>query len=99
MSVLIISRTESRLIEQVKSLETQYKTVKVKYLAYDFTKLGKEKVDFYGKQLPKVLSEMHQDGGIGVLVNNVGTANEHPKVIDHKMFMKGIYKGIGRVFR
>lgn len=80
MSILVVSRTETKLIEQTNLITSQYK-VPVKYLAYDFTKLGNEKNEFYNNSLPKQLREMHLDGGIGILVNNVGTANEHPKVI------------------
>jgi 17beta-estradiol 17-dehydrogenase / very-long-chain 3-oxoacyl-CoA reductase len=40
MSLLIISRTESRLKEQQKELQEKYKDIQVKYLAFDFTKSG-----------------------------------------------------------
>ena len=79
MSILIISRSENKLTEQANILVTEFKN-EVKFLNFDFTKIGKEKRDFYNNILPKELKEIHLDGGIGVLVNNVGTANEHPKV-------------------
>ena len=80
MSLLIVSRTESRLKEQSEELAAAH-GVKVKYLAYDFTELGAEKKQFYGK-LDTVCQEMDKDGGIGLLINNVGTANEIPKALE-----------------
>jgi short-subunit dehydrogenase len=70
MSVLIISRTESRLKEQAELLTATHK-VPTKYLAYDFTQLGAERKEFYAK-LDVVCQEMHTNGGIGMLINNVG---------------------------
>ena len=61
MSLLIISCTECKLIEQQKELLMRYNpSIGVKYLAFD-----------YG-----TTAEMDQDGGIGLLINNIGTANE-----------------------
>ncbi len=80
MDLLIISRTESKLIEQMKSLSEKYK-VKVNYLAYDFTKEGDEKKKFYSS-LDAKCKEMDQDGGIGILINNVGTAPYYPMYFD-----------------
>ncbi len=110
MSLLIVSRTESRLKEQAELITKTY-SVPCKYLAYDFTKLGPEKKEFYAK-LDVVNKELTKDGGIGeflsycvcrqskvsafsrlsllilvylhsgLLINNVGTANEIPKGLD-----------------
>eukprot|EP01038_Epipyxis_sp_PR26KG_P013243 gene13243-17749_t len=80
MSLLIISRTESKLVEQVEEI-LKFAKVQMKYLAYDFSKLGNEKTEFYQK-LEKLLQEMDENGGIGLLVNNIGTANTYPKNID-----------------
>lgn len=80
MSLLIVSRTESRLKEQAEQLTAAH-GVAVKYLAYDFTELGAEKKAYYAK-LDVVCQEMDKDGGIGLLINNVGTANEIPKALE-----------------
>eukprot|EP01033_Poteriospumella_lacustris_P013234 gene13234-9480_t len=79
MNVLVISRTKSRLEEQVKSISTTY-NVKADYLAYDFTLKGQERDDFY-KALDEKCAVLDKDGGIGLLINNVGAANEIPKNI------------------
>jgi 17beta-estradiol 17-dehydrogenase / very-long-chain 3-oxoacyl-CoA reductase len=82
MSVLIVSRTESKLQEQVKELLVEGgDKISVQYLTYDFTKgyVGSaERTDFYAR-LDKKLEELHNDGGVGLLVNNVGMANPAPK--------------------
>ncbi len=78
MSVMIISRSKDKLEEQCQTLKVKH-TVPVRYLAYDFTKSGPERKEFYAA-LDKQCQEMDQDGGIGLLINNVGIANEHPKL-------------------
>ena len=80
MSILLISRTESKLQDQAKEL-TAAESVGVKYLAYDFTKMGPEKTKFY-QDLDAECQRLHEDGGIGLLINNVGTANEIPKTLE-----------------
>lgn len=77
MSLLIISRSEEKLKEQQAFLASSFK-VPVRYLAYDFTKTGEERTAFYAA-LRKCCEEMDRDGGIGLLVNNVGIANDIPK--------------------
>jgi short-subunit dehydrogenase len=80
MSVLIISRSEEKLIEQENLIKSTLGG-EVKHIAFDFTKSGPDKTLFYSK-LDTILSEMHNSGGIGLLINNVGTANEHPKTLE-----------------
>lgn len=80
MPLLIISRSASKLQEQAKELQEKY-SVTVKYLAYDFGQLGDEKKQFYA-DLDKELQKMDTDGGIGLLVNNVGTANDIPMALE-----------------
>lgn len=80
-NVLIISRTESKLIEQKQELEQKYPKVKIAYLAYDFSDSGPNKKKFYA-DLDAQCKKMHADGGIGLLMNNVGTANDIPKTLD-----------------
>ncbi len=55
---MIISRTESKLIDQAEIIEKKY-NVKTKYLAFDFTKTGDEKTTFY-KKLDDQIKEMDQ---------------------------------------
>ena len=80
MAVLIISRSESKLIEQKKALLELY-GVDVRHITFDFT-LSDEKRTQYYKKLETSLAALHSDGGIGLLINNVGIANEHPKAFD-----------------
>lgn len=84
MSVFVISRTESKLQEQCSELLVEGGgKISAQYLTYDFTKgyVGStERTEFYTK-LDKKLEELHNDGGIGLLVNNVGMANPAPKLL------------------
>lgn len=76
MAVMVISRSRDKLVEQCKELEA-YK-VDTKYLAYDFTDTGPAREKFY-KDLDSELAKMDKDGGVGLLVNNVGIANQYPQ--------------------
>ena len=58
MCVMIISRTESKLIEQAKAIKEKY-NVKTRYLAFDFTKTGYDKAAFYSN-LDVHIKEMDQ---------------------------------------
>ena len=60
----------------VKELAEKF-GVKSDFLAFDFTKSGSESTDFY-RLLNEKCTEMNSDGGVGLLINNVGTANEIP---------------------
>jgi 17beta-estradiol 17-dehydrogenase / very-long-chain 3-oxoacyl-CoA reductase len=71
MSILIISRSENKLIEQKKEI------AEVRYLAYDYTDMGKARDEFYQKFNECKL--MDQNGGVGILINNVGIANQYPQ--------------------
>lgn len=68
MNVMLISRTDSKLVEVAKEITTKY-PVQVKWLAVDFS----EGFKLYEK-LEAVLAGLD----IGILVNNVGMAHEHP---------------------
>ena len=84
MSILLISRSVDKLTEQQKELIDKYgssKSIDVKYLAFDFTITGPARESFY-KSLDQVCHEIDTKGGIGLLVNNVGTANEYPKALE-----------------
>jgi short-subunit dehydrogenase len=80
LSILLISRSEQKLAEQQNSIKLSF-GVETRYIPFDFTKTGAEKASFLAK-LEEELKELHRDGGIGLLINNVGTANEHPKAFD-----------------
>lgn len=78
MSVMIISRSEDRLKEQAEELRKAYKA-EIKYIAHDFTNVGAPKEDFYRK-LEAECVVMDKNGGIGLLINNVGIANQYPQL-------------------
>lgn len=78
MNILVISRTKDKLIEQCAELEA-YK-VKTSYLAYDFTDSGPAREAFY-ESLDKELAKLDKDGGVGLLINNVGTTNQYPQTL------------------
>lgn len=78
MSLVIISRSESKLIEQRDELLKSYPDISVKYLSFDFSHTDENRANFYAL-LESECESLHSDGGIGILVNNVGTANEIPK--------------------
>lgn len=77
MNVLIISRSESKLKEQMEELKNDHKT-NIRYMAFDFTERGTKRDDFY-VALKKECEDMDKDGGIGLLINNVGIANQYPQ--------------------
>jgi 17beta-estradiol 17-dehydrogenase / very-long-chain 3-oxoacyl-CoA reductase len=80
MSVLLISRSENKLKDQQKELLNDHKGVEVRYLAYDFTDMGPARAKFY-EELGKECIKMDEDGGLGVLINNVGIANQYPELL------------------
>lgn len=82
MSVLLVSRSEDKLHTQATELYERFK-VDADYLAYDFS-VGPDSLEtqeFY-KKLDRKCEIMTEDGGIGILVNNVGIANEIPKRLE-----------------
>jgi len=71
MSILLISRTESKLQDVKKELEAKnYDGVEVSYLVCDYSKFDKTAQE----KVKKVVSELE----VGVLVNNVGTSYRYP---------------------
>jgi len=76
MSLLIISRSAHKLEDQSKELAAH--GVEVRYLSYDFTDVSATRETFYAA-LDKLLNELDKDGGVGLLINNVGTANQYPQ--------------------
>ena len=89
MSVLLVSRSEDKLKKQTADLlasrrpqQAGMETQEVKHLVYDFTNRDPAvRAAFYAK-LGIEISAMSESGGLGLLVNNVGTANEIPKALD-----------------
>ena len=71
MSVLLISRTESKLQDVKKEIEAKnYAGVEVSYLVCDYSKFDKAAQD----KVAKVVKELE----VGVLVNNVGVSYRYP---------------------
>jgi 17beta-estradiol 17-dehydrogenase / very-long-chain 3-oxoacyl-CoA reductase len=80
MSVMIISRSEGKLKEQVAELKADYSGANVKYIAYDYTDMGPKREAFY-RTLDEECAVMDKDGGIALLINNVGIANQYPQLL------------------
>jgi len=71
MSVLLISRTESKLKDVKKEIEAKnYPGVEISYLVCDYSKFDKAAQDTVGKVV--------RDLEVGVLVNNVGVSYRYP---------------------
>ena len=69
-SILLISRTESKLQDVKKELEAKNYGVEVSYLVCDYSKFDKAAQD----KVAKVVKELD----VGVLVNNVGVSYRYP---------------------
>lgn len=50
-------------------------------MVYDYCDLGPARTKFYD-DLKVVCSELDADGGLGILINNVGIANEIPRRLE-----------------
>lgn len=75
MSIVLISRTESKLQAVQKEIEEKkLDGVKVKYIACDYSTFDKKKRD----DVASVISDLD----IGVLINNVGVSYKFPKYYD-----------------
>ncbi|GMS90219.1 hypothetical protein PENTCL1PPCAC_12394, partial [Pristionchus entomophagus] len=72
-NVLLISRTQSKLDETKKEIETAAAGVEVKTFAFDFAATTRDQYEPLIKELKKY--------EIGVLVNNVGMSFEYPEVL------------------
>mmetsp|Transcript_4271 Transcript_4271/g.8886 ORF Transcript_4271/g.8886 Transcript_4271/m.8886 type:complete len:314 (-) Transcript_4271:287-1228(-) len=70
MSVLLISRTESKLQDVKKEIEEKHDGVEVDYLVCDYSKFDKAAQD----KVAKVVTGLE----VGVLVNNVGVSYRYP---------------------
>lgn len=81
VNLLVISRSVDKLESLCEELRAINRAITVRYIAYDFTKMGEEKDKFY-ESLAVACDEMDKDGGLGLLINNVGVANEIPKKLE-----------------
>jgi len=80
MNVLIISRTPAKLEKtREEVLRRAPEGVEVEVLAYDFTRMAE--ADAFYARLSEVAVALHKKGGIGMLVNNVGTNVEIPEFL------------------
>ncbi|CRK86576.1 CLUMA_CG000181, isoform A [Clunio marinus] len=73
MNIVLVSRTESKLVEVAKDIESTY-SVKTKYIIADFGN-GKEIYDDIRQQLHLL--------DVGILVNNVGRMYDFPDELDN----------------
>ncbi len=82
MSIMLISRNKTSLAEQAAELTERFK-VDTKYMVYNFgeEQFGPVKDAFYS-QLHKECTGMNADGGLGLLINNVGVNEDHPMLFD-----------------
>lgn len=76
MKVLVISRNEDKLKEQLEEIKAL--GGEAKYLVFDFSCEDKDSKNKFYKELDIVLEQLHNDGGIGLLINNAGTTNSYP---------------------
>ncbi|ODQ65435.1 3-ketoacyl-CoA reductase [Nadsonia fulvescens var. elongata DSM 6958] len=73
VNVLLVSRTESKLIELSKEISTKY-NVEARYLAMD---ISADSPENYAK-LNQLLQEKDVKGKISILINNVGQSHSIP---------------------
>ena len=74
MSVVLISRTESKLKDVQKEISEKYSGVEVKYIVCDYSKFDKKAQDKVAKAV--------KDLEVGVLINNVGVSYRYPMFFD-----------------
>ena len=82
INILLISRSETKL-RKVASDLSQY-GVETEYLIHDFAKDDKEYVAKFRSTLDEKLGDLTSRGGVGVLINSVGVANDIPTHV-HEM--------------
>jgi 17beta-estradiol 17-dehydrogenase / very-long-chain 3-oxoacyl-CoA reductase len=74
MSVVLISRTESKLQDVKKEIMDKYSGVEVSYVVCDYSKFDKSAQEKVAKAI--------KDLEVGVLVNNVGVSYRYPQFFD-----------------
>ena len=68
---MLIARNEEKLRSCCETIQSTYKNIKVEYFVCDFMELRKGTLR---SELDKRLDVLKRDGGIGVLINNVGVS-------------------------
>lgn len=76
MNLLIISRSEEKLEKVCSEIVNNY-NVECRYIAHNYEKYPAPE---FTQKLEEVCQELTENGGIGVLINNVGVANEIPEL-------------------
>lgn len=74
LSVLLVSRSQSKLDETKEDISKEYPMVSVKTCSVDFTKFDSAEQE----AMNETLKQLESDGGLAILVNNVGIAYEYP---------------------
>ena len=81
MNILIIARNPKKLEETKEGILKINPTVKVEILVYDFSNQDKEVSDKFYAELEEKAEEISKDGGIGMLINNVGINQDDPEYL------------------
>jgi len=76
MNLLIISRSSEKLEKVQSEIINNYK-VQCRYITHNFEQYPAPK---FSQEFEQVCQELTENGGIGVLVNNVGISNEIPEL-------------------
>ena len=71
MNVIIISRSMDKLEDVKKGILAQYPKSQIRCMAYDYT--DRDGADAFFAKLGETCANL--DGGLGILVNNVGMVN------------------------
>ena len=82
LSILLISRSEKKLKKVQSDLEKY--GVEVEYIIHDYGVADPEVVSKFRATLDTKLGDLTSRGGVGVLINSVGVANDVPEMV-HKM--------------
>jgi len=77
INILLISRSEKKLQKVQNDLEEKYK-VEVEYIIHDFGVADPKVVTEFRTKLDVKLGDLTSRGGVGVLINSVGVANDMP---------------------
>ena len=77
INILLISRSEKKLQKVQNDLEEKYK-VEVEYIIHDFSVADPKVVTEFRTKLDVKLGDLTSRGGVGVLINSVGVANDMP---------------------
>lgn len=81
-NILLISRSENKLKNVATSLEKY--NVEVEYIVHDFSVADTVVVSNFRAILDEKLCDLTSRGGVGILINSVGVANDTPTYV-HEM--------------